>query len=235
MHSAPDKLPLLYSFRRCPYAIRARMMLLWCGQTVRIREVLLRDKPDALRAISAKATVPVMQLSDGTVLTESLDIMHWALAQSNRCDAMFCDDAQGLDLIESNDHDFKSWLDRYKYFDRHPEHSQIYYRDQCAVFLQRLEGRLADSQWLLRDQPTFADFAIMPFIRQFAAVERSWFEQSEFRHLRGWLAHWLQQPVFLKVMDKYPVWQPGAAEPLLAVDHYEDGAASSVTSARLIT
>ncbi len=218
MHSASNKLPLLYSFRRCPYAIRARMVLLVCGQAVRIREVRLRDKPAALRALSKAATVPVLQLPNGTVLTESLDIMRWAALESGLQQTLAIDDPQVVELIRANDEDFKPWLDRYKYFDRHPSHSQSYYRDRSACLLDLLEDRLAEQQWLLISGPTLADYAILPFVRQFAAVDRVWFDQSGYRRVREWLGACLQMPAFAQVMEKYPFWQPGLIEPVLVCD-----------------
>ena len=215
MPSAPEALPVLYSFRRCPYAMRARMALLACGQAVAVREVVLRDKPDALLALSDKATVPVLQLPHGEVLVESVDIMQWAVAKAGAHERLKSGHADTTRLIVENDREFKYWLDRYKYFDRYPQHSQQYYRDQACEFLAQLERRLSTSPQLLGTRESLADYAIMPFVRQFAAVDRDWFGQAGYASLQQWHAHWMQHQVYLQAMEKYPQWQPGGCEPVL--------------------
>ena len=200
--------PRLYSFRRCPYAMRARLGLLFAGRQVELREITLKNKPPQLLAISPKGTVPVLQLLDGTVIEESREIMIWALEQQ---------DPQGLlhdaalheanALIDKNDNEFKHWLDRYKYADRHLEMSQTEYRQRGEVFLQFLEELLTKNTYLLGRGITLADIGIMPFVRQFAHVNRDVFYNLPYPNLQRWLQDWLQHPLFLQAMTKFQPWQ----------------------------
>jgi glutathione S-transferase len=202
-------LPILYSYRRCPYAMRARMAL-WAAQVqVELREVSLREKPQHLLQISPKATVPVLQLPDGTVLEQSLDIMQWALQQNDAQGWLSVDIAQADALISANDGEFKKALDRYKYPDRYPERSPLFYREQGEQFLQRLETALAAHRYLLGDAASIADVAIFPFIRQFAAVDSEWFSQSAYGNLRVWLAGWVESALFDEVMQKFATYVEG--------------------------
>jgi glutathione S-transferase len=196
-------LPALYSFRRCPYAMRARFTLAKSGQRVELREVLLRDKPQSLLSISPKATVPVLVLEDGRVLEESLEIMSWAL-HKNDPDAWL--DETGIELVNENDSVFKKHLDQYKYFDRHPRHSQLYYREQAEVFLQKLENILSTYSYLSGEQIKFVDVAIFPFIRQFARTDLDWFKSSRYINLRRWLETFLSSALFEQTMVKYDHW-----------------------------
>jgi glutathione S-transferase len=199
-------LPILYSYRRCPYAMRARMAI-WAATTqVEVREISLREKPAHLLQISPKGTVPVLQLPNGTVLEQSLDIMQWALAQNDPQGWLNADREAVNALITINDGDFKKALDRYKYPDRYPEHTQTFYREQGEQFLQRLEAALARHDYLLGDKPSMADVAIFPFIRQFAAVDAEWFASSSYPKLRAWLEGWLESPLFAQVMQKFPTY-----------------------------
>ena len=202
--------PILYSFRRCPYAMRARLGILFAGLQVELREIVLRDKPAQMLAISPKGTVPVLQLVDEQVLEESRDIMLWAL---ERQDPQGLLDATTLKpamaLIEQNDQQFKQWLDRYKYADRYPEMTQLEYRQQGEVFLQQLEQLLLNQNFLLGEKISIADIGIMPFIRQFAHVDRQVFAELPYPNLQRWLNAWLQHPLFLQAMHKYQPWQEG--------------------------
>ncbi len=200
--------PCLYSFRRCPYAMRARLGILFAELQVELREITLKNKPPQMLAISPKGTVPVLQLLDGTVIEESREIMIWALAQR---------DSQGLlnaetlleanALIDKNDNEFKYWLDRYKYADRHLEMSQTEYRQQGEVFLQLLEKLLTKNSYLLGESMTIADIGIMPFVRQFAHVNRDVFYDLSYPNLQHWLQDWLSHPLFLQAMTKFQPWQ----------------------------
>ncbi len=203
-------LPTLYSFRRCPYAIRTRMLLLLVEQPVVVREITLRDKPKALLQLSGKATVPVMQLPDGTVLDESLDIMYWAIERVGDARGL-CDRNRQLqdELIGRNDTEFKHWLDRYKYHTRFPEQSKQYYRDQALKFVKHLDELLTDTDALTGDQVSLADIAILPFIRQFSMVDPQWFEASACLSVKRWLDNWLAHPVFVHAMQKYEIWFEG--------------------------
>ncbi|MBN3561305.1 glutathione S-transferase [Aliamphritea spongicola] len=212
-------LPVLYSFRRCPYAMRARLALAYSQQQVQLREVVLRNKPRAMLDVSPKGTVPVLVLPDGRVIDESFDIMRWALRQNDPQDWLLNSDAdlqwdmQGL--IQENDFVFKQHLDRYKYFERHPEHTQVYYRDQCMVSLAKLETRLAKYDgYLVLPRMTLADMAIVPFVRQFAHVDRDWFYSSEYPHLQAWVSGFCDSDLFRKVMPKFAPWDE-ADDPII--------------------
>jgi glutathione S-transferase len=194
---------ILYSFRRCPYAMRARMAIAVSGIQVELREVVLRDKPQALLDISPKATVPVLLTSDNTIIDESLDIMHWALKQSDPDNWL---SNVNSELITNNDGDFKHWLDRYKYADRYPEHSEHYYRQQGEKTLLVLENMLEKSAYLAGNDITFNDIAIFPFIRQFAFADLNWFEIAPYPKLRTWLNALINNVLFQKIMVKYQPW-----------------------------
>ena len=200
----------LYSFRRCPYAMRARLGLLFAGLQVELREIILKNKPAQMLAISPKGTVPVLQLLDGTVIAESGEIMLWALEQHDPhglLDAQLLPQAKAL--IEQNDNEFKHWLDRYKYADRHPEMTQLEYRQRGEAFLQLLEQLLTTNPYLLGNSASIADIGIMPFVRQFAHVDRDVFYSLPYPHLQRWLQGWLEHPVFVQAMSKFQVWQEG--------------------------
>jgi len=206
--SMNTSLPRLYSFRRCPYAMRARLGILFAELSVELREITLKNKPEQMLAISPKGTVPVLQLSDGSVIEESAEIMMWALEKN---------DPQGLldekissqanALIAQNDNEFKQWLDRYKYADRHPEMTQIEYRQKGEIFLQDLEALLTKNTYLLGNSVTVADIGIMPFVRQFAHVDRDVFYELPYPKLQLWLQHWLGHPLFVQAMTKFQPWQ----------------------------
>lgn len=194
-----NDLPILYSFRRCPYAIRARMALIYADICVETQEVQLNNKPEHLLLISPKATVPVLQLTNGKVIAESLDIMRWALGLHDPEKWLrFGNDAEAL--IKRNDGDFKYFLDRYKYADRYPDFSQDYYRQQAEVFLAELEARLVNSKYLCGHSLSIADVAIFPFIRQYAGVDRDGFERSVFQALTKWLDTLLSLELFTVAM-----------------------------------
>jgi len=194
---------VLYSFRRCPYAMRARMALRYAGCTVRIQEVSLKAKPPEMLERSPKGTVPVLVLED-QVLEQSLDIMHWALARNDPDNWLMIQDGDGRReiqaLVEENDQVFKHHLDRYKYFVRHPEHPQQHYRQLGEVFLQKLEARLQQRDFLVTSRLTLADIALAPFIRQFSAVDPEWFATSPYPKLRGWLQRFIESALFKAVM-----------------------------------
>lgn len=202
--------PILYSFRRCPYAMRARLALAAAGVVVELREVQLRQKPAALLAISPKATVPVLLTETSEVIDESLDIMFWALRRSDP-EGWLAGTDSARALIARNDGEFKHWLDRYKYADRYPEHSQTDYRRHGEAFLTALDDRLRGSAYLRGDRFGLADAAIAPFVRQFAAVDHAWFETAAYPALRRWLSEFLASTRFAGIMHGYSAWQPDAA------------------------
>jgi glutathione S-transferase len=197
--------PLLYTFRRCPYAIRARMAINVSGVGVKMHEVNLRKKPAAMLECSPKGTVPVLQLTDGQVIDESLDIMLWALSVNDP--EHWLDESNGLSesaqaLIKRNDGPFKNALDYYKYSVRFPEHSEQYYREQAEFFLKELNARLSQTTYLMGDRLTVADIAIFPFIRQFSNVDKDWFYASPYKHLIQWLDARISSNLFVTAMQK---------------------------------
>ncbi|MEO5687808.1 MAG: glutathione S-transferase [Burkholderiaceae bacterium] len=210
MSAASSALPVLYSFRRCPYAIRARLALKAAGVAVVLREVALRDKPAALLDLSPKATVPVLRLPDGRVLEQSLDIMRWALALGDPQDWVRADENDDVQALTAlNDGPFKQALDRYKYAPCHPERPANEWRDEgVALMLAPLNARLGTHRYLLRDTPSLADMALLPFVRQFAAVDAAWFDTAQLAPLRDWLQRLTTTPLFESVMARHPTWHP---------------------------
>ena len=188
--------------------MRARMALAASGAEVMLREVLLKDKPAELLAASPKATVPVLVLSDGQIIEESLDVMQWALEHR---DPLGWLEGAVLDSgwISTCDGDFKHWLDRYKYADRYPERTAEDYRQNAEAFIQRLEDRLSVSDWVGGDAANAVDVALFPFIRQFAGVDPSWWQQAPYPKVRLWLENWLNSALFSAIMAKYPRWESG--------------------------
>lgn len=204
----------LYSFRRCPYAMRARLAIVLAELKVELREIVLKNKPAQMLAISPKGTVPVLELveTDGSsrrVIEESRDILQWALEQHDPQAVLDVEPASAQALIEQNDNEFKHWLDRYKYSDRYPELSPLEYRERGELFLQVLETLLAKHRYLLGDTISSADIGIMPFVRQFAHVDQEVFYRLPYPHLQQWLRDWLQHPAFQQVMVKFQAWQEG--------------------------
>ena len=199
--------PILYSFRRCPYAIRARMFLSYMEVSVELREVLLNERPQSLYKISSKGTVPVLLLKDGKVLDESLDIMRWAIKQGEQ--KLYEDKLNEQNqLIKYNDTKFKYWLDKYKYHVRYLEHSREYYQRKCSKTLAEYDMRLRENAYLMGDRIRLADIAIFPFIRQCANVDQNWFN-NKYPNLNRWLEIWKQSRLFKSVMMKYNQWRLG--------------------------
>lgn len=209
--------PVLYSFRRCPYAMRARMALMISACPVYLREVVLRDKPADMIAVSPKATVPVLVLSDGQVIDESLAIMHWALEQNDPENWLVRGEEQSLVITEADDQ-FKYHLDRYKYPNRYEDVDPLEHRAAALVFLQRLEQCITKSGHLFGSRSSLADHAIFPFVRQFANHDREWFDVQPLPALQKWLADHLSSPLFQTTMTKYPQWKRGDQELLFGAD-----------------
>jgi len=205
--------PILYSFRRCPYAMRARLAIAYSGIQVELREVVLKDKPASLIELSPKATVPVLLTEQQVLIEESIEIMLWALKNNDPANwYMQLSEQQkqeGEQLINYNDGEFKFYLDRYKYADRFPEQSEAFYRQQGELFLQQLEDALQHHHYLLADHASWADFAIFPFIRQFAAVDKTWFDNADYPNLQRWLDYFLDCDLFKQVMPKFKQWHEG--------------------------
>ena len=209
--------PALYSYRRCPYAMRARMALLQSGVAFELREIALRHKPPQLLAASSKGTVPVLVLPSGAVLEQSMDIMLWALRQHDPEGWLINAagiDATGLNsmlaLIAQCDGPFKQQLDRYKYPNRYvgevPVPKPLEQRAAGAQFLQTLEVRLQASAWLHGSHMALADIAIMPFVRQFAATDAAWFAANAWPALIRWLQAIEQSALFERCMKRQELW-----------------------------
>ena len=194
--------PILYSFRRCPYAMRARLAIASVRRTVELREVVLRDKPDQMIEVSPKATVPVLILPDGQVIDESFDVMNWALGEQGSS-------VEERVLVLQCDAEFKPYLDQYKY----PNKQEYYDRDQtltnAGMYLNILEQRLENNDFLFGDERGFADIGIAPFVRQFAHVDRDWFSQSEWKNVIKWYSEFIDWDGFKSIMKKHPKWADG--------------------------
>ena len=200
-------LPILYSYRRCPYAMRARMALKLAGIDVEIREISLREKPAHMLQVSPKGTVPVLALEDGSVIEQSLDIMQWALKEHTllaNTNAVFRESV--LALIAENDGAFKRALDAYKYPERYPNKTQTQHRADGEVFLQKLENMLQDNVYLFGATPSLADIAIFPFVRQFVAVDAAWFDLAPYPKLQLWLKGFIDSELFISIMEKQPTY-----------------------------
>ena len=207
-------LPVLFSFRRCPYAIRARLALAVSGISYELREVSLKDKPAQMLAASPKSTVPVLVLPSGQVIDESLSIMRWALEQHDPENWLKNGPIEKmLELVEGNDGPFKYVLDRYKYPNRFLQESNgdtaafaLAQRESGARWLETLEARLS-AGWLFGDQASLADMSCLPFVRQFAHTDAAWFGAQPWARLQAWLARFEASALFEGVMGKHAVWR----------------------------
>jgi glutathione S-transferase len=196
--------PYLFSYRRCPYAMRARMALVESNIEFDIYEISLRNKPNEMLTISSKGTVPVLKLNK-LVLDESLEIMRWAYQKGDSNESFLLepkDKEIANELISLNDGKFKESLDRYKYFERYPDKSKVELRENCYFFLEVLESRLVNTDYLIGDKRTYIDISIFPFIRQFMNVDKAWFDNSEYKKIRGRLKLLIESDLFKKVMVK---------------------------------
>lgn len=206
-----SEIPIFYSFRRCPYAMRARLALLISGLPFELREVVLRDKPAQMLTASPKGTVPVLCLPDGRVVDESIDIMRYALGRHDPENWLAGDDGE---LIAMNDGPFKHHLDRYKYSDRHGSDPMVH-RAAASDLLGVLDARLGEVGWLSGKGRTLADMAVFPFVRQFAAVDPDWFAALPLVNLQRWLAALVADPLFEAAMIRAAPWREGDAPLLL--------------------
>jgi len=201
--------PILYSFRRCPYAMRARLALTSAQICVELREILLRDKAPEFLAISPSATVPCLQVGD-LIVDESLDIMTWALSQADPEGLLDMPDV-GHDIIKNFDGPFKTGLDRYKYHTRYQGAVREDERAAAAAHLWKIDARLNGQAWLFGETPRLADLAVLPFVRQFAFVDKAWFDAQSWGHVQAWLETFLASDRFGQIMTKYPKWVLGDA------------------------
>ncbi len=209
--------PILYSFRRCPYAMRARLAIAEGGIEVELREILLRDKAPALLEASPKATVPVLIDLDGAVIEESLEIMDWALALSDPSNWLKPEKGSAREmrkLITRCDDEFKLHLDNYKYASRYDEIDGKEERDRAATFLYELDEKLESQPYLFGARISFADMAIATFVRQYCNVDREWFAAQKWESLMSWLDEFVESKRFLAIMKKYDMWEVGN-KPLL--------------------
>jgi len=204
-----DVHPILYSFRRCPYAMRARLALLQAQIKWEHREIIFRDKPAHMLEISPKGTLPVLLLPDGTVIDESLDIMLWALDENDPDNWLSEDNkTETLALINENDTTFKRALDRYKYPNRYEDEDCSNAREDGLEFIKKLDTYLTDRDTLLPSGASIADTAIFPFIRQFAHVDRDWFYALPAPNIHAWLTKHLESNTFTTIMKKHELWTP---------------------------
>ena len=200
-------MPILYSYRRCPYAMRARMALQYAGVQLEHREIELGNKPQSMLLASPKGTVPVLCM-DGLILDQSIDIMQWALKISDPDGWARLDEDIAYAWIEKNDELFKNLLDQYKYPNRYPQLNQaVVLADVMELMLKPMETALESSQYLLGDKLTWVDVAIFPFIRQFMMVDQQRFQELPFPHLQRWLQEQLESELFISVMDKHAIWR----------------------------
>lgn len=220
----PAALPILYSFRRCPYAMRARLALAHAGLACELREINLRAKPQALLDASPKGTVPVLVLQDGTVIDQSLDIMLHAL-RGNDPDGWLAP-TQGsvedmLALISRNDSFFKQALDRCKYPERYSAEEVNQAQTDAITWLAALDAQLSETGYLFGLNPSLADMALRPFVRQFARIDEAQWAEQPWPHLQDWLQRWIDSALFAEVMETYPGWVPGTTGPTFSVDSIE--------------
>jgi len=208
-------LPILYSFRRCPYAIRARLAIYVSGYQCQLREVFLRNKPEAMISASPKATVPVLIETNNSVIEQSLDIMLHVLRihdpegwLGNKQDQQ----QEMLQLIDRTEEDFKPHLDLYKYANKAENPNPQYHRSKASKFIDELELRLSSGNYLSGEKLCLADWAILPFIRQFAQTDRNWFDAQHWPHLHPWLQEFEASKLRSNVMKKYSPWAPGDTE-----------------------
>ena len=210
-------LPILYSLQNCPYAMRARLAILLAQQKVQLRAITMKDKPADMLSASPKGTVPVLILdsdieteNNKQVIDESLDVMLWALNRNDPENLLYTQQKNALPemlkIIEENDKYFKPNLEQYKRAKRFHGEDEEQCRLQCEPFIQQLEHRLSQHEFLMGPTPSLLDYALLPFIRQFSRVNRQLYLQGPYTHLQRWLSHHLQSRLFSIAMTKYPLW-----------------------------
>ena len=209
-HKSKNNLPILYSFRRCPYAMRARMAIHISGQRCELREVLLRDKPPSMLEYSAKGTVPVLILQDGKVIDESLDVIDWALKLNDPDNWLRSNQSEkSSELIHTNDNEFKHHLDRYKYSKRYDNEDPEFHRKECLKFIESINNELNNSEYIFDDNISYADIVLLPFIRQFRIADIEWFDSLPYDNLKKWLSSFLGSSLLNSIMKKYDLWKEG--------------------------
>ncbi|MUK63023.1 glutathione S-transferase [Aliivibrio fischeri] len=202
-------IPILYSLRQCPYAMRARLAILYAEQTVVLRDIDMNNKPKEMLSISPKGTVPVLHFED-TVIEESVDVMLWALTQSDPRNLLYHHDLLQLplmlELIRRNDTEFVHVLQKYRAASRYHDDDEIEYRNQCVEWLSDIEERLSRHTFIMGESASIVDYALLPFIRQLSRVDKKWYNSAPLPHLRSWLIHHYDDPIFSKAMTIYPKW-----------------------------
>ena len=205
-----NNLPILYSFRRCPYAMRARMAIHISSQKCEIREVLLRDKPPSMLEYSSKGTVPVLVLQSGEVIDESLDVIDWALNLNDPNNWLRSkENEETKKLIEINDGEFKHHLDRYKYSKRYDNEDPEFHKKKCLKFIESVNNELSNSKYIFDDNISYADIVLLPFMRQFRIADMEWFDSLPYDNLKEWLSSFLNSPLLNSIMKKYDLWKEG--------------------------
>ena len=209
-HKLKNNLPILYSFRRCPYAMRARMAIHISSQKCEIREVLLRDKPPSMLEYSSKGTVPVLVLQSGEVIDESLDVIDWALNLNDPDNWQRSkDNEKTKELIKINDGEFKHHLDRYKYSKRYDNEDPEFHRKKCLSFIEKVNSELQNSKYIFDDAISYIDISLLPFIRQFRIADNEWFDELPFENVKSWLSNFLNSELLKFIMYKYDLWNEG--------------------------
>ena len=204
--------PILYSFRRCPFAMRSRLALIVSDRVCELREVVLRDKPKEMLEVSPKGTVPVLIDMEGRVIDESIDIMLWAL-EKNDPEKWLIPEQDSLgkmqEMIAEFDRGFKYHLDRYKYPDRYPGIDPEKHRNEGVLYLEKLNAKLTTTKYLFGNRLALADSAIVPFVRQFAHTDKDWFQAQSWQPLQRWLSEFIDSEIYTRAMQKYPKWESG--------------------------
>ena len=206
--------PVLYSFRRCPFAIRARLVLKVCEISVLLREIELSDKPQCMIAISSKATVPILKLPN-KILDQSMDIIFWALSYNDPCNILngwMVDKEYSEYFLDSLDNEFKNNLDRYKYSSRYKLEEEILHRNKGLLWIEELEKKLKNSEYLSGDKKGIFDYISFPFIRQYRIADTDWFDRCDLPNVQKWLSEFEQSPLFQYVMKKMPIWKKTGKE-----------------------
>ncbi len=209
-HKLKNNLPILYSFRRCPYAMRARMAIHISSQKCEIREVLLRDKPPSMLEYSSKGTVPVLVLQSGEVIDESLDVIDWALNLNDPDNWQRSkNNEKTKELIKINDGEFKYHLDRYKYSKRYDNEDPEFHRKKCLSFIEKVNSELQNSKYIFDDAISYIDISLLPFIRQFRIADNEWFDELPYENVKSWLSNFLNSELLKSIMSKYDLWKEG--------------------------
>ena len=209
-HKLKNNLPILYSFRRCPYAMRARMAIHISSQKCEIREVLLRDKPPSMLEYSSKGTVPVLVLQSGEVIDESLDVIDWALNLNDPDNWQRSkDNKKTKELIKINDGEFKHHLDRYKYSKRYDDEDPEFHRKKCLSFIEKVNSELQNSKYIFDDAISYIDISLLPFIRQFRIADNEWFDELPYENVKSWLSNFLNSELLESIMSKHDLWKEG--------------------------